>query len=128
MDLVSFITVLKLSPGDASPFCLHPRHIIPTALKMPLAACSAVDNFREIISFNIHTNPGREVCFSSGSQMRKLRQPSSDFITQAVKPPWLRLRWSLGKYQGVVLQRSLGTMSAGSVGVFPQLTSEGTSV
>ena len=126
MDLVSFITVL-VSTGDASPSCLHPRHIIPTALKMPLVVGGSVDNFREIISFNIHANLGREVCFSSGSQMRKLRYPSSDFRTQAVKPPWLRIRWSLGKYQGVVLQRSLGTMSGDSVSVLPQLTSQGTS-
>ena len=119
MDLVSFITALKLSSGDASPFCLHHRLIIPTAPKMPLVVGGVVDNFREIISFNIHANPGREVCFSSGSQMRKLRYPSNDFRTQAVKPPWLRLRLSLGRYHGGIPQCSLGTTSGGSVSVPP---------
>ena len=81
--LVNFIMFLKLSTCDAAPFNLHPRHIIPTALRTPLVAGCTAGNFRKIISFNIHDNPGREACFSSScSQMRKLRYPPSDFRAQ----------------------------------------------
>lgn len=120
----------KLSTSSVAPFSLHPRWTIPTVLGAPLVAGCVADDSRKMISFNIHANPGREVCFSSAySQLRKLRCSWRPFpkVTHlvapgntALKPSKLRLWWSQGEHKGSY-QGPLRTLSRGRVSVLPSL-------